>query len=90
MQQQNTLRLAELAGVLSLATDLSMGYPLEQAIRSCILSVRLGEALKLNDAALQDVYYHALFRYLGCNADTFMLSTLVGDEFALRQDVAGR
>ena len=30
---------------LSLATDLGMGQPLEFALRSCVLAVRLGDAL---------------------------------------------
>jgi hypothetical protein len=34
------LRLAEAAGVLSLATDLAMGQPLEHGLRTAVLAVR--------------------------------------------------
>ncbi len=43
------IRLAELIAALSLATDLAMGQPLEYALCSCVLAVRLGEALGLTD-----------------------------------------
>ena len=64
------VRLAELMAALSIATDLGMGQPLESALCSCVVAMRLGEALKLDDATLRDVYYQALLRYIGCNGDT--------------------
>lgn len=82
------VRLAELMAALSMATDLGMGQPLETALSSCIVAVRLGEALGLDDATLRDVYYQALLRYIGCNAETHAMAALVGDELALRRDFA--
>src|ERR1700730_3999751 len=82
------VRLAELMGALSIATDLGMGQPLESALCSCVVAMRLGEALNLDDNTLRDVYYHALLRYIGCNAETYALAALVGDELALRRDFA--
>ena len=49
-----TIRLAELMAALSPATDLGMGQPLEFALSSCVLSVRLGEALGLDADELRD------------------------------------
>jgi HD-GYP domain-containing protein (c-di-GMP phosphodiesterase class II)/DNA-binding CsgD family transcriptional regulator len=83
-----SIRLAELVSALSVATDLGMGQPVEFAMQSCILSVRLGEALGLDETGLREVYYQALLRYIGCNAETDMLAALVGDEIALRHDFA--
>src|SRR5260370_39736135 len=37
------LRLAELMAALSLATDLGMGQPLEQALRTCLIAIELAE-----------------------------------------------
>ena len=59
------VRLAELIAALSLATDLGMGQPLETALSSCIVAMRLGEALRLDVPMRRDVYYHALLRYIG-------------------------
>jgi hypothetical protein len=56
------VRLAEVMAALSLATDLAMGQPLEQALCSCVLAVRLGEALGLDEHELRDVYHQALLR----------------------------
>lgn len=41
--RKSDTRLADLVGALSLATDLSMGQPLEHALRTCLLALRLGE-----------------------------------------------
>src|ERR1700694_5964291 len=82
------VRLAELMAALSIATDLGMGQPLESALCSCVVAMRLGDALNLDGDALRDVYYHALLRYIGCNAETYALAALVGDELALRHDFA--
>ncbi|HEY8695560.1 MAG TPA: hypothetical protein VIR57_22765 [Chloroflexota bacterium] len=80
--------LAELMAALSIATDLGMGQPLESALCSCVVAMRLGEALNLDGDTLRDVYYQALLRYIGCNADTHTLAALFGDELALRHDFA--
>lgn len=80
------LRLAELMSALSIATDLGMGQPMGYAMTTCIVAVRLGEAAGLSESELRDVYYEALLRYIGCNADTYWLSSIVGDEIALRTE----
>jgi len=83
------VHLAELMAALSIATDLGMGQPLESALCSCVVAMRLGEALGLDDDTLRDVYYQALLRYIGCNADTYAMAAVFGDELALRRDFAG-
>src|SRR5438552_3413425 len=82
------VRLAELMAALSIATDLGMGRPLETALCSCVVAMRLGEALNLDGDTLRDVYYQALLRYIGCNADTHTLAAIFGDDLALRRDFA--
>ena len=82
------VRLAELMAALSMATDLAMGQPVEQAMSSCIVAMRLGEKAGLDCAQLCDTYYQALLRYIGCNADAAWLASLVGDEMSLRREAA--
>jgi len=82
------VRLAELMAALSIGTDLGMGQPLESALCSCVVAMRLGEALNLDGDTLRDVYYLALLRYIGCNSDAAALAALMGDELALRHDFA--
>ncbi len=87
-QPTQPIRLAELMAALSIATDLGMGQPMEYAMTTCIVAVRLGEVLKLSEADLRDAYYEALLRYIGCNADTYWLASIIGDELALRAEFA--
>ena len=83
------VRLAELVAVLSLATDLGMGQPLEQALRTCLLSVAAGRDLGVGGDDLRDVYYLALLRFVGCTSDAHEQAALVGgDEIAFRAGVA--
>jgi HD-GYP domain-containing protein (c-di-GMP phosphodiesterase class II)/DNA-binding CsgD family transcriptional regulator len=78
------LRLAEVVAVLSLATDLGMSQPMDCGLRSCLLAVRLGEALGLGEAELGDVYYLALLRFVGCTANAHTIGAVFGDELAAR------
>lgn len=83
------LRLAKLMAALSLATDLGMGQPLEQALRTCLIALGLGERLGLSSEELCEVYYVALLRFLGCTADAHEMAEMVGgDEIALRAAIA--
>ena len=83
------LRLAELLAALSLATDLGMGQPLEQALRSCLIALTLGERVGLDGEALCEVYYCALLRFVGCTADAHEMAKMAGgDEIALRAAIA--
>ena len=73
---------------LSLATDLARGQPLEFALASSVLAVRLGESLGVNEFELREIYYQSLLRYIGCNAETHLLAALFGDELEMRSDFA--
>ena len=84
----SNVRLAELIAALSIATDLGMGQPMEFALSACVLAVRLAEKCGYSEAALREVYYQALLRYIGCNAETDWLASIVGDEQQLRVDFA--
>ncbi|HKW69051.1 MAG TPA: HD domain-containing phosphohydrolase [Candidatus Dormibacteraeota bacterium] len=74
---------------LSLATDLGMGQPLEQALRTCLIAIELAQRLGLTGEAVSEVFYVALLRFLGCTADAFEFARLVGgDDIAVRQAIA--
>ena len=82
------VRRAEVIAALSIATDLAMALPVEFALRSCLLGVRLGQALGLTAEELRETYYQALLRYIGCNAEIHIVAALFGDEMELRRDMA--
>ncbi len=79
------LRLAELVAALSLATDLGMGQPLEQALRYSTLALELGRRLGHDAATLSDIYYLALLQHVGCTANAPEIARWNGgDERAFR------
>jgi HD-GYP domain-containing protein (c-di-GMP phosphodiesterase class II)/DNA-binding CsgD family transcriptional regulator len=83
------VRLAELIAALSLATDLGMGQPMEQALRTCLLSMKAGRELGIPDPDLADVYYLALLRFVGCTADAHEAASAAGgDEISDRAGIA--
>lgn len=79
---RSTVRFAEFAVALSIATDLGLGHPLEMVLATCLLSLRLGERLGLGRNELHELYYLALFRHAGCTADSHRAAQYMGDELA--------
>ena len=82
------IRQAEVVVALSRATELAMGQPADFALRSCVLGVDLAHALGMHAEDVREVFYLALMRYIGCNAETYALAALFGDEIALRRALA--
>ena len=80
------LRMAELMAALSLATDLGMGQPLEQALRTCLIAIELAERLGLAKDEISEVFYVALLRFLGCTVDAHDVAEIFGgDDIASRR-----
>lgn len=83
-------RLAEVLGALSLACDVAFAFPLEKAMRTCVLAVELGRRHGLAGDALHDVYYSTLLTYAGSTAFTHEISALAGgDDIALSNALIG-
>lgn len=83
----SAVRRAEFMMVLAYASDLATGQTRDFASRSCVLAMRLAQAAKLSEQEHRNVYHQSLLRYIGCNADTHLLTAAFGDEFTLRRDV---
>ena len=78
------IRAAEVVGALSLATDLGTGQPLEHALRTAVLAVRLGELAGASPQELFDTYYVALLHASGCTSNSHEAAQLYGDDIAYR------
>jgi HD-GYP domain-containing protein (c-di-GMP phosphodiesterase class II) len=78
------IRAAEVVGALSLATDLGTGQPLEHALRSAVLAVRLGELAGASAEELADTYYVALLHASGCTSNGHEANQLFGDDIEHR------
>jgi HD-GYP domain-containing protein (c-di-GMP phosphodiesterase class II) len=83
-QAERPIRTAELVGVLSIATDLGTGQPLEHALRTAALSVRLGELAGASAEELADTYYVALLHASGCTSNGHEAAQLFGDDIVHR------
>jgi HD-GYP domain-containing protein (c-di-GMP phosphodiesterase class II) len=73
-------RLAEVVAVLSMATDLGTGQPMERGIRTCLAGVKLAELLGLDAQVASDIYYTLALSALGCTADSRAAADMLGDE----------
>ncbi len=80
------VRLAELLAVLSLASDLGMGQPMEHVLRQCLISLRLAQRLGLDGADREVVYYASLIAWVGCHVDAYEQAKWFGDDMALKTD----
>jgi HD-GYP domain-containing protein (c-di-GMP phosphodiesterase class II) len=81
---ERPIRAAEVVGALSIATDLGTGQPLEHALRSAVLAVRLGELAGASAQELVDTYYIALLHASGCTSNGHEATQLFGDDIAHR------
>jgi hypothetical protein len=78
------IRAAELVAALSIATDLGTGQPLEHALRTAVLAVRIGELAGASAADLSDTYYVALLHASGCTSNGHEAAQLFGDDITHR------
>jgi HD-GYP domain-containing protein (c-di-GMP phosphodiesterase class II) len=80
------VRLAELVAMLSLASDLGMGQPMEHALRQCLIALRLGDLLGLAQDERESLYYVSLIGWVGCHVDAYEQAKWFGDDLALKGD----
>jgi HD-GYP domain-containing protein (c-di-GMP phosphodiesterase class II) len=83
------MRLAELIGTLSLATDAGTGMPDGQALRTATLAVRLADATGAGDRIRRDAYYLALLATSGCTAESATSADALGDEVTFGTETLG-
>jgi HD-GYP domain-containing protein (c-di-GMP phosphodiesterase class II) len=81
---ERPIRAADVVGALSLATDLGTGQPLEHALRTAVLAVRLGELAGASAQELADTYYVALLHASGCTSNGHEAAQVFGDDIAHR------
>jgi response regulator RpfG family c-di-GMP phosphodiesterase/DNA-binding CsgD family transcriptional regulator len=75
--------VAELCAATSMFTDLGTGQPQEHGLRTCLVAMRLAEALGVDSDVGRATYYATLLRFLGCTADAHLAAEAGGDEIRL-------
>jgi HD-GYP domain-containing protein (c-di-GMP phosphodiesterase class II) len=83
------IRLAEVIAAMSLATDLSIGVPLEHGLYSTLLAMRLADRLKVDADTATQTYYACQLFYVGCTADADVAAELFGADDALTAYATG-
>lgn len=80
------VRLADLVGAFSLATDLGLGQPMDHVLRSWRIAAALGERVGVEADGRGALYYVVSLAWVGCVADTPEVAALFGDDIAFRAD----
>ncbi|CAA9488196.1 MAG: Metal-dependent phosphohydrolase [uncultured Solirubrobacteraceae bacterium] len=74
-------------GALSYALDITEGQPMGHAARSCLIGMRIAEAIGLPEAASRSLFYALLMKDVGCSSNAARLSALFdGDDLAIKHD----
>lgn len=83
------MRVADLAGVLSMIADAAMGMPPERGLRTGLIATTLARHGGVDAAGCADAFYVGLLKYAGCTAESETIAAVTGDEIAFGQYVYG-
>src|ERR1700761_2696676 len=79
--------LAEILSALSFALDLVEDAKPGHAIRTCLLGMRIAQAISLGVSDSTDLYYALLLKDMGCSTNARLISELVGgDDRAIKRE----
>jgi putative nucleotidyltransferase with HDIG domain len=81
------LRLSEVLSALSYALDITEGQLEGHSVRSCLIGMRIGEALGLDSQDRSALFYSLLLKDAGCSSNAARLCELFGsDDFQIKRD----
>jgi HD-GYP domain-containing protein (c-di-GMP phosphodiesterase class II) len=85
------IRMAQVLGAFSLATDLGMAQPLGHVLRACYIALRIAREMQLAPSEQAIVYYATLLMHSGCAASSGVMAQLVrADEMDATRDLTRR
>lgn len=70
--------------MLAAGQDSAFGQPVGSQLRSCLIAVRLAQALNMDAGQLATVYWVALLRYVGCTGHAHEVAAAFGDDIEMR------
>ena len=77
------LPLSEVLSGLSYALDMTEGQPRGHAERSCLIGMRLADAVGLDDTARSSLFYALLLKDAGCSSNAARVAALFGADDAM-------
>ena len=72
--------LSEVVASLSKALALTEGQPLGHSVRACIIGMRLGQEIGLDEERLGALYYALLLKDAGCSSNASRMAALFGSD----------
>lgn len=79
------IELSGVIGALSYALDITEGQPMGHAARSCLIGMRIAEAIDLAPAQSRSLFYALLMKDVGCSSNAAKVSALFeGDDRAIK------
>lgn len=86
--KRETISRPALMAAMSYALDITEGQPPGHAVRTCLIGMRLADALQLAAAERDSLYYALLLKDLGCSSNAAKMCYLFGaDDRTLKRDV---
>jgi len=73
-----TLPISAVLSGLSAALDITEGHPRGHAARTCLIAMRIGDALRLSPEESSDLFYAALLKDAGCSANAERVYQMFG------------
>ncbi|MCC5815221.1 MAG: HD domain-containing protein [Leptospira sp.] len=73
---------------LSLSCDLANGNPAETALRTAIISIRIGERLGMSKFHISNLAYISIIRFMGCTSYSSEEASFLGNEILIRRALA--
>jgi HD-GYP domain-containing protein (c-di-GMP phosphodiesterase class II) len=81
------VRLAELLGALSYATDMVEGQPAGHCVRACWIGMNIGREIGLDATQSFELYYTLLLKDLGCSSNAARICQLyMTDDITFKHD----
>jgi putative nucleotidyltransferase with HDIG domain len=74
----HSLPFSALVPALSFALDLTEGRPMGHVLRSCILGMRIGMAIRLPETMLSNLYCALILKDVGCSSNSSRTPEIVG------------
>lgn len=85
---ERPVRMADVLGAFSLASDFAMGLQAEHGVRSCYLGMHIADELGLSAEDRAHLYYAELLKDAGCTTWTSQLATFwLVDELVAKRDL---
>jgi putative nucleotidyltransferase with HDIG domain len=77
---KGSISLSEIVSALTFALDLTEGALPGHALRSCLLGMRLGDALGITGSLRVDLYYALQLKDVGCSSNATRMTQIIGGD----------